>query len=172
MNYFQTLHRSQTVSVKMPYLPKLKNLFYFKIFFSWFARRFSQLKSVPILPSIVTHSSILSGLVLWNASFPWFGKRGFYCFTESSMYVLSPQVSLCEELIDLALKGLSYYHTYDRFFLGISVAVGFVGWTSYASLLILKSHSDLTRSARKEVKVSLEDVTDSDDGIKVTGNKD
>ncbi|XP_037066912.1 GPI ethanolamine phosphate transferase 1 isoform X2 [Peromyscus leucopus] len=61
-------------------------------------------------------------------------------------------VSLCEELIDLALKGLSYYHTYDRFFLGISVAVGFVGWTSYASLLILKSHSDLTRSARKEVK--------------------
>lgn len=76
------------------------------------------------------------------------------------MYVLSPQVSLCEELIDLALKGLSYYHTYDRFFLGISVAVGFVGWTSYASLLILKSHSDLTRSARKEVKVSLEDVTE------------
>lgn len=61
-------------------------------------------------------------------------------------------VSLCEELIDLALKGLSYYHTYDRFFLGISVAVGFVGWTSYASLLILKSHSNLTRSARKEVK--------------------
>nr|XP_048299817.1 GPI ethanolamine phosphate transferase 1 isoform X2 [Myodes glareolus] len=61
-------------------------------------------------------------------------------------------VSLCEELIDLALKGLSYYHTYDRFFLGISVAVGFVGWMSYASLLILKSHSNLTRSARKEVK--------------------
>ncbi|XP_036058853.1 GPI ethanolamine phosphate transferase 1 isoform X1 [Onychomys torridus] len=61
-------------------------------------------------------------------------------------------VSLCEELIDLALKGLSYYHTYDRFFLGISITVGFVGWTSYASLLILKSHSSLTRSARKEVK--------------------
>lgn len=61
-------------------------------------------------------------------------------------------VFLCEELIDLALKGLSYYHTYDRFFLGISVAVGFVGWTSYASLLILKSHSNLTRSARMEVK--------------------
>ncbi|CAH7191214.1 Pign [Phodopus roborovskii] len=61
-------------------------------------------------------------------------------------------VSLCEELIDLALKGLSYYHTYDRFFLGISVAVGFVGWTSYASLLILKSHSNLTRSAGKEAK--------------------
>ncbi|KAL1775147.1 GPI ethanolamine phosphate transferase 1 [Sigmodon hispidus] len=61
-------------------------------------------------------------------------------------------VSLCEELIDLALKGLSYYHTYDRFFLGISVAVGFVGWTSYASLLILKSYSNLTRHATKDIK--------------------
>lgn len=61
-------------------------------------------------------------------------------------------VSLCEELIDLALKGLSYYHTYDRLFLGISVAIGFVGWTSYASLLVIKSHSNIPRSTRKEVK--------------------
>ncbi|XP_006837639.1 PREDICTED: GPI ethanolamine phosphate transferase 1 [Chrysochloris asiatica] len=61
-------------------------------------------------------------------------------------------VSLCKELIHLALKGLSYYHTYDRFFLGVNVALGFVGWTSYASLLIIKSHSDLTGGVRKEVK--------------------
>ncbi|XP_047382328.1 GPI ethanolamine phosphate transferase 1 isoform X2 [Sciurus carolinensis] len=61
-------------------------------------------------------------------------------------------VSLCKELIHLALKGLSYYHTYDRFFLGINVAVSFVGWTSYVSLLIIKSHSNLTRSISKEVK--------------------
>uniref|UniRef100_A0A8C9AKU1 GPI ethanolamine phosphate transferase 1 n=1 Tax=Prolemur simus TaxID=1328070 RepID=A0A8C9AKU1_PROSS len=61
-------------------------------------------------------------------------------------------VSLCKELIHLALKGLSYYHTYDRFFLGISVVTGFVGWTSYASLLIIKSHSNLTRGVSKEVK--------------------
>lgn len=61
-------------------------------------------------------------------------------------------VSLCEELIDLALRGLSYYHTYDRLFLGISVAVGFVGWTSYASLLIVKSHSDIPRGTRREGK--------------------
>uniref|UniRef100_A0A8C9QJ45 GPI ethanolamine phosphate transferase 1 n=1 Tax=Spermophilus dauricus TaxID=99837 RepID=A0A8C9QJ45_SPEDA len=64
-------------------------------------------------------------------------------------------VSLCTELIHLALKGLSYYHTYDRFFLGISVAIGFVGWTSYVSLLIIKSHSNLTRSISKEVKVAI-----------------
>nr|XP_012629943.1 GPI ethanolamine phosphate transferase 1 isoform X3 [Microcebus murinus] len=61
-------------------------------------------------------------------------------------------VSLCKELIHLALKGLSYYHTYDRFFLGISVVTGFVGWTSYASLLIIKSHSNLIRGVSKEVK--------------------
>lgn len=61
-------------------------------------------------------------------------------------------VSLCEELIDLALRGLSYYHTYDRLFLGISVAVGFVGWTSYASLLIIKSHSDIPQGTRREGK--------------------
>ncbi|XP_047683613.1 GPI ethanolamine phosphate transferase 1 isoform X3 [Prionailurus viverrinus] len=61
-------------------------------------------------------------------------------------------VSLCEELIHLALKGLSYYHTYDRFFLAINVVLGFLGWTSYASLLIIKSHFNLTRGVNKEVK--------------------
>uniref|UniRef100_A0A8C9QQ30 GPI ethanolamine phosphate transferase 1 n=1 Tax=Spermophilus dauricus TaxID=99837 RepID=A0A8C9QQ30_SPEDA len=70
-------------------------------------------------------------------------------------------VSLCTELIHLALKGLSYYHTYDRFFLGISVAIGFVGWTSYVSLLIIKSHSNLTRSISKEVKVVIQDLVAS-----------
>ncbi|XP_046942344.1 GPI ethanolamine phosphate transferase 1 isoform X2 [Lynx rufus] len=62
-------------------------------------------------------------------------------------------VSLCKELIHLALKGLSYYHTYDRFFLAINVVLGFLGWTSYASLLIIKSHFNLTRGVNKEVKV-------------------
>ncbi|XP_054549974.1 GPI ethanolamine phosphate transferase 1 isoform X1 [Talpa occidentalis] len=61
-------------------------------------------------------------------------------------------VSLCKELIHLALKGLSYYHTYDRFFLGINVVLGFVGWTSYVSLLIIKFHSNLTRCVSKEIK--------------------
>ncbi|KAF6088908.1 phosphatidylinositol glycan anchor biosynthesis class N [Phyllostomus discolor] len=61
-------------------------------------------------------------------------------------------VLLCKELIDLALKGLSYYHTYDRFFLGTNVLLGFVGWASYASLLTIKSHSGLTRGAGKPVK--------------------
>uniref|UniRef100_A0A8D2L0C9 GPI ethanolamine phosphate transferase 1 n=1 Tax=Varanus komodoensis TaxID=61221 RepID=A0A8D2L0C9_VARKO len=47
------------------------------------------------------------------------------------------------KLISLALEGLSYYHTYDRFFLGISVAMGFVGWTLYVILIIVKAHTNL-----------------------------
>lgn len=57
-------------------------------------------------------------------------------------------VSLCKTLISLALEGLSYYHTYDRLFLGISVVMGFVGWTSYVILLIVKTHTNLTKSTQ------------------------
>ncbi|XP_061446212.1 GPI ethanolamine phosphate transferase 1 isoform X3 [Rhineura floridana] len=65
-------------------------------------------------------------------------------------------VSLCSKLISLALEGLSYYHTYDRFFLGLSVTMGFVGWTFYVILIILKAHTNLTRSiAKNEVAGSL-----------------
>uniref|UniRef100_A0A8C9XWQ0 GPI ethanolamine phosphate transferase 1 n=1 Tax=Sander lucioperca TaxID=283035 RepID=A0A8C9XWQ0_SANLU len=55
----------------------------------------------------------------------------------SSVYC---QISLCRSLISSALEGLVYYHTYDRFFLGCSVVLGFVGWTSYVVLVILKTH--------------------------------
>ena len=48
-------------------------------------------------------------------------------------------------MITEALEGLVYYHTYDRFFLGCSVVLGFVGWTSYVVLLILKTHASLRR---------------------------
>ncbi|XP_074135140.1 GPI ethanolamine phosphate transferase 1 isoform X1 [Sminthopsis crassicaudata] len=61
-------------------------------------------------------------------------------------------IYLCKELIHLALEGLSYYHTYDRFFLGISVVMGFIGWISFASIMIIKSHSSLTRSVVKGEK--------------------
>ncbi|XP_037135678.1 GPI ethanolamine phosphate transferase 1 isoform X3 [Syngnathus acus] len=52
-------------------------------------------------------------------------------------------ISLCQALISDALEGLVYYHTYDRFFLGSSVVLGFVGWTSYVVLIILKTHASL-----------------------------
>ncbi|KAM7390627.1 hypothetical protein PAMA_008691 [Pampus argenteus] len=54
--------------------------------------------------------------------------------------------SLCQSLISNALEGLVYYHTYDRFFLGCSVVLGFVGWTSYVVLVILKTHASLNRN--------------------------
>ncbi|KAM5222393.1 GPI ethanolamine phosphate transferase 1 [Ctenodactylus gundi] len=75
--------------------------------------------------------------------------------TKARSYIKQGQfdeaITLCKELMHLALKGLSYYHTYDRFFLGANVVIGFVGWTSYVSLLIVKSHSSLTRRVGKEV---------------------
>uniref|UniRef100_A0AAR2LXU2 GPI ethanolamine phosphate transferase 1 n=1 Tax=Pygocentrus nattereri TaxID=42514 RepID=A0AAR2LXU2_PYGNA len=55
------------------------------------------------------------------------------------------QIRHCETLIAQALEGLSYYHTYDRFFLGSSVVLGFIGWTSYVVLVILKTHASLRK---------------------------
>uniref|UniRef100_A0A8C1BJP4 GPI ethanolamine phosphate transferase 1 n=1 Tax=Cyprinus carpio carpio TaxID=630221 RepID=A0A8C1BJP4_CYPCA len=49
-------------------------------------------------------------------------------------------IRYCKDLIDQAMEGLSYYHTYDRLFLGSSVVLGFIGWTSYVVLFILKTH--------------------------------
>ncbi|KAJ6654706.1 hypothetical protein lerEdw1_006667 [Lerista edwardsae] len=64
-------------------------------------------------------------------------------------------VSLCTKLIGLALEGLSYYHTYDRFFLGISVTMGFVGWTSYVILMIIKEHTSFSRTEAKNEVIFL-----------------
>lgn len=68
---------------------------------------------------------------------------------------VSCQISLCRSLISHALEGLVYYHTYDRFFLGCSVVLGFVGWTSYVVVVILKTHASLNRhpSLLKQVRV-------------------
>uniref|UniRef100_A0A8C9WDG5 GPI ethanolamine phosphate transferase 1 n=1 Tax=Scleropages formosus TaxID=113540 RepID=A0A8C9WDG5_SCLFO len=54
-------------------------------------------------------------------------------------------ISVCHAMIALATEGLTYYHTYDRFFLGCSVVLGFVGWTSYVVLIILKTHAGLRK---------------------------
>ncbi len=55
------------------------------------------------------------------------------------------QIHYCEDLLLQAMEGLSYYHTYDRVFLGISVVLGFIGWTSYVVLFILKTHASLRK---------------------------
>ncbi|XP_068787658.1 GPI ethanolamine phosphate transferase 1 isoform X21 [Struthio camelus] len=63
-------------------------------------------------------------------------------------------VSLCKTLINLALEGLSYYHTYDRLFLGLSIAMSFVGWTAYVILVIIKTHTNLTKTVQSSDKES------------------
>ncbi|XP_008305676.1 GPI ethanolamine phosphate transferase 1 [Cynoglossus semilaevis] len=60
-------------------------------------------------------------------------------------------ISLCQSLISHALEGLVYYHTYDRFFLGCSVVLGFVGWTSYVIVVILKTHASLIRQPGHQI---------------------
>ncbi|XP_056187303.1 GPI ethanolamine phosphate transferase 1 isoform X3 [Falco biarmicus] len=63
-------------------------------------------------------------------------------------------VSLCKTLINLSLEGLSYYHTYDRLFLGLSIATSFVGWTTYVILVIIKTHTNLTKTVQTHNKES------------------
>ncbi|NXG73964.1 PIGN transferase, partial [Baryphthengus martii] len=63
-------------------------------------------------------------------------------------------VTLCKTLINLALEGLSYYHTYDRLFLGLSIAISFVGWTTYVILVIIKTHTNLTKAVQTSNKES------------------
>ncbi|XP_069112966.1 GPI ethanolamine phosphate transferase 1-like isoform X2 [Argopecten irradians] len=50
-----------------------------------------------------------------------------------------------KKLIQLALQGLSYYQTYDRFFLGVSIASSFVGWVMYILVLVVKEHTDVVK---------------------------
>ncbi|XP_030905528.2 GPI ethanolamine phosphate transferase 1 isoform X3 [Melopsittacus undulatus] len=63
-------------------------------------------------------------------------------------------ISLCKTVINLALEGLSYYHTYDRLFLGLSIAMSFVGWTTYVILVIIKTHTNLTKAIQTSNKES------------------
>lgn len=66
-------------------------------------------------------------------------------YLSSPLFSFSLQIHYCEDLIAQAMEGLSYYHTYDRFFLGSSVVLGFIGWTSYVVLFILKTHASLRK---------------------------
>ncbi|XP_066577902.1 GPI ethanolamine phosphate transferase 1 isoform X1 [Amia ocellicauda] len=63
-------------------------------------------------------------------------------------------ITLCNNLIVQAMEGLTYYHKYDRFFLGCSVVFGFVGWTSYVILMILKTHTALRKPPVNRDKIS------------------
>lgn len=141
------VHLIDSLHFKCPFLSRFRNLFYSGIFVILCKKILEQSKSVFDQSSTVTLIIFLPLKLRFSLS-----------LHVASYIFLSPQVSLCKELINLALKGLSYYHTYDRFFLAFNVVLGFVGWTSYASLLIIKSHCNLTRGVSKEVKVCSESI--------------
>ncbi|XP_059143432.1 GPI ethanolamine phosphate transferase 1-like [Physella acuta] len=49
-------------------------------------------------------------------------------------------------LIEKALRGLRYYQTYDRFFLGVSIVLGFLGWMNYILYLLVLEHTKIGQS--------------------------
>ncbi|XP_021352719.1 GPI ethanolamine phosphate transferase 1-like [Mizuhopecten yessoensis] len=57
----------------------------------------------------------------------------------------STAIKESQELMRLTLQGLNYYQTYDRFFLGVSITSGFIGWTLYILVLVVKEHTDVVR---------------------------
>ncbi|XP_035665610.1 GPI ethanolamine phosphate transferase 1-like, partial [Branchiostoma floridae] len=72
----------------------------------------------------------------------------------------------CRELIDLALKGLHYYHTYDRLFLCTSVTLGFIGWMSYVVLVLLRDHTTIIQQQKLyKVKNSVDAWTKVQDNV-------
>lgn len=47
-------------------------------------------------------------------------------------------ISQSLKMIELALRGLTYYHTYDRIFFGFCIAMAFIGWIGFLVTLILQ----------------------------------
>ncbi|XP_053401578.1 GPI ethanolamine phosphate transferase 1-like [Mercenaria mercenaria] len=58
-------------------------------------------------------------------------------------------INECERVMQIALKGMSYYQTYDRFFLGASIFSGFLGWMVYVLTLVFEKHSGVVRPQLK-----------------------
>ncbi|GFO46741.1 GPI ethanolamine phosphate transferase 1 [Plakobranchus ocellatus] len=54
-------------------------------------------------------------------------------------------------LIQIALRGLRYYQTYDRLFLGMSIVMGFLGWMGYILHLVMVEHTQIGHQAVSSV---------------------
>ncbi|XP_071959255.1 GPI ethanolamine phosphate transferase 1-like [Antedon mediterranea] len=69
---------------------------------------------------------------------------------EIERYILQKQYDLSMkasmELIKECLDGLNYYQTYNRFFLGASIACGYIGWMLYIFQHLLRNHTSITVS--------------------------
>ncbi|XP_041375435.1 GPI ethanolamine phosphate transferase 1-like [Gigantopelta aegis] len=54
-----------------------------------------------------------------------------------------------QNFIEKSLRGLNYYQTYDRLFLGLSIVCGFLCWMCYVVHLVLREHSGLVLKSQK-----------------------
>lgn len=61
------------------------------------------------------------------------GKRVFSVFQEAE--------NKCRELIELSLKGLNYYQTYDWAFLMTTITLGYAGWIAIIVTFLLKHYT-------------------------------
>ncbi|XP_033116796.1 GPI ethanolamine phosphate transferase 1-like [Anneissia japonica] len=80
-------------------------------------------------------------------------------YISQKQYDLSMQKSL--KLIHESLDGLSYYQTYNRFFLEASITLGYIGWMLYIFQVLVQNHTNIavdlrSRSTQKLPSQSLE----------------
>ncbi|XP_038077631.1 GPI ethanolamine phosphate transferase 1-like [Patiria miniata] len=60
-------------------------------------------------------------------------------------------ISTTHDLIQRALDGLNYYHNYDRFLLGTSILMGYLGWMAYILQHLLSFHTSLPQPRRTKL---------------------
>ncbi|XP_060585515.1 GPI ethanolamine phosphate transferase 1-like [Ruditapes philippinarum] len=76
-------------------------------------------------------------------------------------------INECKRVMEIALKGMSYFQTYDRFFLGASIFSGFLGWMMYVLTLVFEKHSGVVRP-RLKLEKQMQPTWRSDTTIYVT----
>ncbi|ELT99695.1 hypothetical protein CAPTEDRAFT_184012 [Capitella teleta] len=60
----------------------------------------------------------------------------------------------CQSLIKLSLEGLNYYHNYDKLFLGVSIASGYIGWMAHILIRIIQNHTNLPHAKHAGIPAS------------------
>ncbi|XP_077982914.1 GPI ethanolamine phosphate transferase 1-like [Glandiceps talaboti] len=63
-------------------------------------------------------------------------------------------IDLTHQLLEHAIEGLNYYQKYDRFFLGTSIVVGYLGWIAYILQILLRHHTNICQKRLKIDKLN------------------
>ncbi|PVD20655.1 hypothetical protein C0Q70_18813 [Pomacea canaliculata] len=90
-------------------------------------------------------------IVCWLQSFTY----SYICFKFALHLHIDYSLQIAESryVIQTALKGLRYYQTYDRLFLGFSIVVSFIGWMGYILHLLVTEHTAVGLKKRQEKPV-------------------